>query len=136
MAMHSRLQFVPDPAAPSITGAELVAEPGGADPAGDRPAAAGEDSAEEQQGEPGCGPAVECSREAGEPLAGCGERMRGCHGWLRPGRSAGVETAIVPDGPALVYAARLSGSSGGNCGKCRTHAGHRFPPGSPRTLHS
>ncbi|HMB08597.1 MAG TPA: hypothetical protein VKP69_33305, partial [Isosphaeraceae bacterium] len=34
-----------------------------------------------------------------------------------------METAIVPDGPALVYAARLSGSSGGSCGKYRPEYG-------------
>jgi hypothetical protein len=37
---------------------EPVAQPG-ANPTGERPAAAGEDRAEKQQGEPGRGPAVE-----------------------------------------------------------------------------
>ncbi len=45
----------------------------------------GQDGTEEQQGEPGCGPPVEGTGESGEPLARCGERMRGCHGWLRSG---------------------------------------------------
>ena len=36
-----------------VAGAELVAQPGGPDPAGDGPPAAGQDGAEEQQGEPG-----------------------------------------------------------------------------------
>jgi hypothetical protein len=64
---------------------EVVAQPGGADPTGDGPAAASEDGSEEQQGEPRGGTPVEGGGEAGEPLARGGERMRGCHGWLRPG---------------------------------------------------
>src|SRR5262249_53975723 len=68
-----------------VTGAELIAESGGADPAGDGPAAASQDGAEEEQGEPGCGSPVEGRGEACEPLARGEERMRGCHGWLRPG---------------------------------------------------
>src|SRR5205823_1690736 len=77
--------------------------PGGAGPGGDRPPATGQDGDREERGEPGCGPAGEGGREAGEPLARGGGRMRGCHGWLRPGRSAGVETIVVPVGPATVY---------------------------------
>ena len=82
-----------------VAGPELVAQPGGPDPAGDGPPAAGEDGAEEQQGEPGGGPAVEGGGESGEPLARGGEsdaRMSwlapsGVIGWRgnrhRPGRA-------------------------------------------------
>jgi hypothetical protein len=52
---------------------------------GDGPSTAVQDGAEEQQGEPGCRPTVEGAGESGESLARYGERMRGCHGWLRPG---------------------------------------------------
>jgi hypothetical protein len=41
-----------------------------------------------------------------------------------------VATAIVPVGPALVYAARLSGSSGGSCGKYRNALSALYPQGS------
>ena len=68
-----------------VAGLELVAELGRPDPGGDGPPAPGQDGAEEQQGEPGGGPAVEGGGEPGEPLARGGERMRGCHGRLRPG---------------------------------------------------
>src|SRR5262245_39350248 len=63
---------------------------------------AGQDGAEKQEDEPGSRPAVERSRESGEPLARGAERMRGCHDWHRPGRSAGMLTAIVLVGPAFV----------------------------------
>jgi hypothetical protein len=36
------------------------------------------------------------------------ERMRGCHSWLRPGRSAGLVTTIFPGGPTLGQSARRS----------------------------
>ena len=62
-------------------------------------------------GEPGSGPAVEGRGESGEPLARGGGRVRGCHGWLRPGRSAGLVAAIVPVRPAPVYSMSV-----GRCG--------------------
>ena len=87
-----------------VAGLELVAELGRPDPGGDGPPAAGQDGAEEQEGEPGGGAAVEGGGEPGEPLARGGERVRGCHRGPAPvGVSAGVVTAIVPVGPALVY---------------------------------
>src|SRR5262249_3988753 len=46
--------------------------------------------------------------EARERLARRGHQVQRCHGWLRPGRSAGVETAIVPDGPAPVHSASIA----------------------------
>src|SRR5437868_1462001 len=48
--------------------------PGGAGPGGDRPPATGQDGDREERGEPGCGPAGEGGREAGEPLARGGGR--------------------------------------------------------------
>ena len=76
-----RLGLLPGRRDGRVARPELVAEPGGADPTGDRPPAAGQDGAEEQQGEPGCGPAVEGGRESGEPLAragvGCEDVMAG-----------------------------------------------------------
>src|SRR5262245_32124190 len=68
----------------------MTAELGRPDPGGDSPAAPRQDGAEEQQGEPGRGPSIQRGGEAGEPLARGGGRVRGCHDWLRPGRSAGV----------------------------------------------
>ena len=83
-----------------VAGLEPIAELGRPDPGGDGPPAPGQDGAEEQQGEPGGGPAVEGGGEPGEPLARGGCRMRGCHrgpaplgvsGWCgnrhRPGRA-------------------------------------------------
>ena len=57
----------------------------GADPAGDRPPAGGQDGAEEQPDQPGGGPAIEDSGEAREPLARYGGLVRRCHSWLPPG---------------------------------------------------
>lgn len=91
-----------------VTGLIFVAELGGADPTGDGTPSACEDGAEEQEGEPRGGAPVNDGGEVGEPLAGYGSRMRGCHGWLRPGCLAGLVTAIVPVGPAPVYST-LSG---------------------------
>ena len=100
----------------------LSAQAGGPYPTGDGSPAAGEDGPEEQQGEPGSGPPVEGRGEAREPLARGEERMRGCHGWLRPGRSAGVVTAIVPVGPALVYLPLVSVQYAESRGKYRGYA--------------
>jgi hypothetical protein len=60
-----------------VAALELRAQFGRPDPAGDGPPAAGQDGAEEEQGEPGCGPPVERGGEVVEPLARCGEGMRG-----------------------------------------------------------
>src|SRR5262249_55836682 len=73
------------------------------DPTGDGPPASGQDGPEEQQGEPGCGPAVERGGESREPLARRGDPAQRCHGWLRPRRSAGMATAIVSVGPAFLH---------------------------------
>ncbi len=65
----------------------------------------------------GRGPPVERGGEAGEPLARRGGRARGCHGWLRPGRSADLVTAIVPDGVGLCHpTGRLAAQAKGNKG--------------------
>ncbi len=88
-----------------VTGAELAAELRGSNPGGDGPPAPSEDGAEGQWGKPRREPAVEGGSEPGEPLARGGCRMRGCHqGWLRSGFGS-VVTAIVPVGPAPVFAA-------------------------------
>ena len=67
-----------------VTGADLFALAGCAGPVGDGPATAGQDSPEEQQSEPGCGPLVERGGEAGEPLARRGPPVQRCYGRLRP----------------------------------------------------
>ncbi len=63
-----------------VAGLELVTEFGGADPTGDSSPTARQESAEEEEGEPWCGAAIEDGGEVGEPLAWDGLRMRGCHG--------------------------------------------------------
>jgi hypothetical protein len=55
----------------------------------------------EEESRLGSGSTVQNGREAGVPLARVEERVRGCRGRLRPGRSSGVVTAIVPVGPRL-----------------------------------
>ena len=68
-----------------VAGLVPAAEAGGADPAGDGPAAAGQDRAEEQPGQPGGGAAVEGGCETSEPLARGFVLVRRCDDWLRPG---------------------------------------------------
>ena len=82
-----------------VARAELAAQPGGPDPAGDGPPAAGQDGPEEQQGEPRGGPGVEGGRRGGKTTGtgrGAGARMSwpapsGAAGWCgnrhRPGRA-------------------------------------------------
>ena len=57
-----------------VAGPVLIAEAGGADPAGDGPAAAGQEGAKEQEDESGRGPPVEYGSDSGEPLARGGQR--------------------------------------------------------------
>ena len=58
----------------------------GSDTPDDGPPAAGKDHAPGQQVGPRGGSAIEGEGEPGEPLARGGCRVRGCHGWVRPGR--------------------------------------------------
>ena len=65
-------------------------------PGGGRPPTAGADRPEQQQDEPGGGAPV-VGGEAREPLAWARVVVRECRDPLRPGGSAVVVTAIVPD---------------------------------------
>lgn len=56
-----------------VAGSELIGEPDGANPGGDGASAAGEDGPDEQEDEPGGGPAIEGRGQASKPLARVGE---------------------------------------------------------------
>lgn len=80
------------PCSAAITGSRLPEIPHSfgrvrrANPILDEWAAPGEDGPEEEQGERGCGSAVDCGGESLEPLARGGYQVRGCHlGRLRSG---------------------------------------------------
>src|SRR4051812_12924456 len=77
-------------------GAKHGSEVRGPEPGGYVATPSGQDGAEEQEGNPGCGAAIEGGREPGEPLAGDGRRVRRCHRGPAPlGVSGSVLTAMV-----------------------------------------
>src|SRR5262249_50153915 len=76
----------------------------GAEPGGDRAAAAGEEGAAGQEDEARGGAAVEGGGEKREPGGQQGGQVREWHGRLL-GRMSGGATLIVPRGPALVHPA-------------------------------
>src|SRR5206468_7361452 len=93
------------------------AQPGRPDPTRHGSPPAGEDRPEEQPHESSGRTGIEGGGQSGKPVARGGGQVRGWHGRLRPGSGAGVVTAIVPDGPALVYLPPVSGSNTGSRGK-------------------
>ena len=68
-----------------VAALKLAAQAGGANPTGHRPAAAGQEGAEEQPRQSGGGSEIQAVGEVREPLAWNGVQVRRCHGWLPPG---------------------------------------------------
>jgi hypothetical protein len=100
----------------------LVAQPCGPNPTRDGSPTPRQNSPDEQPRQARCRARVEGRRQSGKPVARRGERVRGWHGRFRPGRWAGVATAIVSDGPAPVYRLPITRSDTGSRGNYRTTA--------------
>ena len=83
--------------------AEVVGDTGGAEPGGDGAASAGEEDAEQQQGQAEGGAAVQPGGQAGEGAGQQRWQVRQWHGRLLGGTTVGRATVIVFREPACVH---------------------------------